>query len=204
VNEQVGLDLFGRAERQLHMSAVHGVAGLKRHHAAPAQACKFSPQFGRSQTQRAEVVVRRHLQAFDTASHVPGVAFIQQVIDAGMNRAGGAKYRLSFRLAVRLPNVFDVQNRQHHAFSVTQRDLAASRLERFGEIFLNVQGNGHRPQNAAAQPHVGADALVIRLGHESPQGRESSAYQQLEIADLTRRQIPRRPFPRMGLQFRDS
>src|ERR1700680_1050896 len=108
MKQQVGLNLFSRAERQLHMGTVHGVAGLERNYTAPAQTSKFGSQLGRSETQRAEVVVRRHLHAFHTTSHVPGVALVQQIVDARMNRAGGSKYRLSFGLAVRLPDFFHV------------------------------------------------------------------------------------------------
>ena len=118
-----------------------------------------------------------------------------------MNRAGGAEYRLRFGLAVRLPDCFDVQNREHHAFGIAQCNLAAARGQRFCKFFFNVQRDGHRPKNSAAEAHVVADALVIGWGHESSQGRESSAHEQFEIANLARGQIPRRPLSRMGFQF---
>src|ERR1700676_1011366 len=118
MDEQVSFDLFSCAEGQLHVGTMHWVAGLERDHAAPAQTSKFSSQFGRSETQRAEVVMRRHLQAFDPASHVPRVALVQQVIHAGMNRTDGSEYRLSFRLAVWLPDFLHMQNRQHDAFGI--------------------------------------------------------------------------------------
>ena len=98
--------------------------------------------------------------------------------------------RLGFGLAVGLPHVFDVQNRQHHAFGIAQRNFAAARLEGLGEVVSDIQGDGHGPQNATGQTHVVAHTLVIRARQEATQWREATAHQQFKIAELTRRQVP--------------
>src|SRR5579872_2297950 len=57
MDKQVGFDLFGGAEGQLHVGAMHWVTSLKGDHAAPTQPGKLSTQFGRGKTQSAEVVM---------------------------------------------------------------------------------------------------------------------------------------------------
>src|ERR1700724_3344973 len=120
-----------------------------------------------------------------------------------MNGAGSSEYGFGLCVAVGLPDFFNVKNCQHYAFGIAQRDLA-SRLQRLGEIFCNVQSDGHRPENATAEPHVVTNAFVIGLSHEPLQRRESSAHQQFQIADLAWREIPGWPFPGMSLKFCDS
>ncbi len=78
MNQQVGFHLLGGAEGQFLVGAMHGIAGLEGDDAAPAQAGKFGAQFRRSQTQRAEIVVRRRLQAFERAADIPGIGLVDQ------------------------------------------------------------------------------------------------------------------------------
>src|SRR5712692_9026482 len=99
MNEQVGLDLPGRAERELLVGAVHWIARLEGNHAWPGQARELGTQLGWSKPQGAEVVMRRRLRAFDAASHVPGIALVQQVIGAGMDVTGAIEHGLGFGLA---------------------------------------------------------------------------------------------------------
>ena len=190
MNEQVRLDLLGGAEREFLMGAVHGIARLEGNHAPPPQTGKLGTQFGWSQPQTFEVIVRRRLRAFDSATHVPRVALVQQVIGAGMDITRAIEDRLGFGLAVGLPHVFDVQNRQHHAFGIAQRNFAAARLEGPGEVISDIQGDRDGPQNATGRTHVVAHTLVIRARHEATQRREATAHQQFKIAELPRSQVP--------------
>src|SRR5208282_3967636 len=49
-----------------------------------------------------------------------------------------------------------------------------------------------------------AYAFVIGARHKSTQRRKAAGNQQLQITNLARGQVPRRPFFRVGLQFRRS
>ncbi len=49
MKKQVRFDLLGRAESELLVGPMHGIAGLERNHATPAEARKFSAQFCRRQ-----------------------------------------------------------------------------------------------------------------------------------------------------------
>ncbi len=203
MDQQIGFDLLGGAEGQFHVGAVHRIARLERNHAAPAFAGKFGAKFGGSQTQSAEIIMRRNLHAFDFSADVPRIRLIDGVIGAGMRRAGAGKNRFSFGFAIGLPDVLHVQHGEHHAFGIAQRDLAAARRELLGEFFGDVERDGHGPENAAGQAHVVADAFVIGARHETAQRRKSAGDQQFQIADLAGGKIPRRPFLGMGLQFGD-
>ena len=145
--------------------------------------------------------MRRHLNAFHAPAHVPRMSFVEQVIHAGMNLAGGLKNRMGFVLLVWLPNFIHVQDGEHHAFSVAQRNFGATGFESFRKLFCDVERDRHRPNHAAGEPHVLTDALVLGAGHEATQRRESATHQQFQITDLARSQIPGRPLARMGFQF---
>jgi hypothetical protein len=88
MNQQVRLNLLGRAKRQFHMRPVHGIPGLKGNHSAPSKPRKLGAQLPRSEPEGMEIVMRRFLRAFQTASHIPGVALVQQVIHSRMGGAG--------------------------------------------------------------------------------------------------------------------
>ncbi len=170
INQQVGFNLFGGAEGQFHVGAMHRVAGLKGHQSPPSQTCELGTQFRRSKPQRAEVVVRRHLQTFQSPTHVPGIGLVHRIIGAGVSRAGAVEYGFGFRGAVGLPNVFYREHRQHHAFGIAQGDLAAAGFQGLGKGFGDVERDGHGPEHAAFQPHVVAYAFVVGPRHESMQG----------------------------------
>ena len=204
MDQKAGFHLLGGAEGKLLMGAMHGIARLKGDDAAPAQASEFGAKFRRSQSQRAEIIVCRSLCAFEAAADVPGIGLVHGVIRAGMGLAGAIEHGFGFRVAVGLPYVLDVQDGQHDAFGIAQRNFAAARLEGLGEVLADVQRDGHGPEQPAGQLHVLTDAFVVGAIHESAQRGEAAAEQQLEIAKLAGGQVPRGPLARVSFQFVDG
>src|SRR4029077_2719818 len=102
------------------MGAVHWIARLKRNHAAPSQADKLSSQLGWCKAQRAKIVMRRGLQAFNFSANIPGVGLVHHIICAGVRFARAVEYGLGFSGPVWLPDFFYVQYGEHHAFGVAQ------------------------------------------------------------------------------------
>src|SRR5205085_12392698 len=121
-------------EGQLDVSPMHRIAGLERDNPAPALAAKLPTQVGWRQAQRFEIVAGRRLHTFQTPSNVPWMRFVEQIVDAGMNNAGSIEYALRFFSTIRFPHFFSVQQRQHHAFGISQRYLASTAGEGFCEI----------------------------------------------------------------------
>ena len=198
MDEEAGFDLFRGAEGELDVGAVHRVARLEGDDAAPALAGELGAQLGGSEAEGLEVVMARELQAFETAADVPRVALVHQVGDAGMRVARAVEDGFSFGLAIGLPDVLDMQDGDHDAFAVAQGDLAAAGLEGFGKGFGNVERDRHRPEEAAGQFHVAANAFVIGFVHEAGEGREPAVQEHLEVADLARGEIPGREVARFG------
>ena len=62
MNEQIRFHLLGGAHGQFDVRAVHGIARLEGDDCGPAQAAEFGAQFGGSQAQRTEIIVRVRLQ----------------------------------------------------------------------------------------------------------------------------------------------
>ena len=149
VKQKIGFNLLGRAERKFLVRAMHGIARLEGNDPAPAQARELRTQLRRGQAQGTEIVVGRTLQALEGPPHIPGIRLVDSIVGAGMRLAGGAEHALGFGGTIGLPYVLDVQNREHHALAVAQRNLAAAGRQRLGKLFGDVERDRHRPQNAA-------------------------------------------------------
>ena len=167
MDEEAGFDLLRGAEGEFDMRAVHRVTSLEGDDAAPALVRKIGAKLGGCLTQGLEVVVARELEALEPAADVPGIASVHQIGDAGMGDACAVKDGFAFSPTIGLPDVLHVQNGDHDALGVAQRDLGATGLEGLGEGLRNIKGDRHRPKKAAAQSHIAADALVIGLVHEA-------------------------------------
>ena len=72
-----------------------------------------------------------------------------------------------------MPDVFDVDHGEHHAFGIAERDVAI-RLELVGELLGHVERDRHRPERAVGEPHLGADRFVVGLSHEARERREAA------------------------------
>ena len=120
MNEQARLDLLRRAQGQLLVGAVHGVAGLERHHPRPPQPREGVPQLGRGVPQLLVVVERHRVHALDASPDVRRRGALEEVGGAGVLAVGGAEHRLGLRLAVGAPEVLDMKDGEHHALGVAQ------------------------------------------------------------------------------------
>ncbi len=96
-----------------------------------------------------------------------------------------------FRLGheIRAPHVGDFQRCQQHAFRIPQGNGLAS-PETLGERLADIQCDGHRPQDAAGEPHRIAHRVVVRPVEEAFQWREGAVHEQVQVADLSLGQIP--------------
>src|SRR5262249_30705822 len=126
VNEQIRFNLFCGAKRELDVRPVHRVSSLEGNDTAPSESSKLGPQFRRSESKAAEIVGRWSLRAFDSSADVPRIRFVDGVIRARMHCAGAAEHGLRLGLAIGLPDVFNVQHRQHYTFGIAQGYFAAA------------------------------------------------------------------------------
>jgi hypothetical protein len=200
VDEEAGVGGPGRAHEQLQVRPVHRVAGLEGDDPIPAAARELGPQLGRRVPQVPEVVVPGPPQSLDDTADVPASRPPPKVGDAGMDLVRGPEHLLRFGLPVWSPGVVDVQDGQRKAFRVPEHELGAG-TESTSNGIRNVEGDRDRPQSAVGQAHAGADRLVVGPAEEAPQRREAAAQQQLDIAELPSRQVPRRPPRRPSQQL---
>ena len=107
---------------------------------------------------------------------------------------------LGFGLAIGLPDVFDFDHGEHHAFGIAEGDLVAL-LELVGEFLGDVERDRHRPERAVGEPHLVADRFVVGLAHEAGERREAAVAEQLEVAELARREVPGGPIARLRFDF---
>ena len=92
---------------------------------SPAALGKLFAKLGRSMAQRFVVVVNRLLQALHAAAEVHRLALVHQIVHGRVLGAGSAEHALGFALAVRLPDVGDLNDGQHHALGIAERDGGA-------------------------------------------------------------------------------
>ena len=197
VNQQVGLDLLRRAQRQLLVRPVHRVARLERNDARPPQLGELGPQLRRGVAQEPVVVVRDGLHAGQRAADVVRLRPLEQVRHARMLRVRRAEDGLGLGLPIGPPDILDLQRRQHDAFGVAQRQAGAG-CERRGQRLGDVQRDRHRPQRAVGETHLRAHALVVAARHEAGERREAPVEQELQVAQLARREVVGRPVARFG------
>src|SRR5579864_813045 len=106
---------------------MHRIASLEGNDAAPSQTGELGAQLRWSETESAEIIVRRNLHAFDASTDVPRIGLVHRVVRARMGFAGAVKNRLSLGRAVGLPDFFDVEHGEHDAFEIAQSNLAGAR-----------------------------------------------------------------------------
>jgi len=168
VHEQVRVDVARRPERQLLVGAVHGIARLEGDDALPAARRKVGANLRGRFAQRLEIVVRRQLNRFDAAADVHRVR-AHHGGDARVFLVGRAEDALGLEVTIGRPDVFDVEDREHHPFRIAQRHLFASR-NAARELFGHVERDRHRPERSGRRAIVGDDQIDERSAvrrHES-------------------------------------
>ncbi len=192
MDEEVGLHLLGRPQGELVVGTVQRVAGLEGDHPAPAPAGELGPQLRRCAAQRQVVVVGGQLDALEGAGQVVGVRPLEQVGDARVGGVGRPEDPMGLRPPVGPVDLLDVQGRQHHPLGVTQGDGGA-RADLGGQLVGDVEGDRYGPERSVGQPHISTDRRHVGATEEPAQGRERTGQQELEVAQMAWRQIPRRP-----------
>ena len=200
VDEQARLDLLGRPQRQLLVRPVHsGCASGTRPLFVQPSLANSARSSRRRVAQQTVVVVGDRLHRGYPPADVAGLGSVEQMGDARMLRVCGAEHRGGLRLPIRLPDVLDVEDSHHDALLVAQRELR-SRRQRGRQRFRHVERDRHRPQGPVSQAHLRTDLVVVATAKETGERREPAAGEQLEVAELARSQIMRRPVARLGLQ----
>ena len=98
VDEDVGLTGAGSTDRQLAVSAVHGVACLEGNNTGPAEFIEMGAQLRGSKAQRDVVVVHETIDGGELAADVVCTGNIHEIIDSGVVGVS-AKDVLGFQLS---------------------------------------------------------------------------------------------------------
>ena len=183
MDQEICADLLRGPERQLLMGTVYGVSGLECDDPPPSQPCEVVTELQRRAAKLAEIVVARGLDTLDAAPYVHGVRLLQSVCGARVLRIGRTEHLLGLLHPVGTPDLFDVERRKHDALGVTKSE-GGSGLESFRARFVDIQGDGNRPERSVRQPHALTHAPVIARRHESAERRKTAVHEQLEVAHL--------------------
>ena len=168
VDEQLASDLASRAPGELQVGAVHGIASLERDDATPAGLDELGTQLCRSPAEVLEVVVCRRHDALEPAPDAGPVGRLQQLVDTRVLRAPRAVDGLRLETSIGPPDGLHPQRRQHHALGVAQRQEVVD-PQPAGDVVIDVEGDGNRPQGPVGQAHGGTDGVVVRRAHEAGQ-----------------------------------
>jgi hypothetical protein len=174
------------------VGAVHGIPRLEGDDAPPSEPRELLAKAGGSISERAEIIVGRELKTFETSSHVIGVRAIEGISDPGMFPVIGAEDRFRLIHAVRLKDLLDVESGQHDSLRIPQSEpVAFPKLPRHRLGYVQRDGDG--PERSVREPHSPDHAVVVRLAHETGEGREPAVQQELQVAELSRCQVPGGP-----------
>ena len=61
------------------------------------------------------------LEALDPAAHIHRIRRTQELRDTRVLPIGGPQYTIGFPLVIRLPDVFDVEDREHDSLGIAER-----------------------------------------------------------------------------------
>ena len=200
VDQQVRLQFAGRPQGQLEVRPMHRVAGLEGDRRLPSELREPSPQLLGRLAQSREVVVPRRLDPLDPAAHGHRVRPLVEMGNAGMGLVESPVDEFRLLAPVVLPDVVHREHHQRQPLQVAQNQLRP-RFQPVGSFRSDVKRDRNRPQRPGRQAHRLADAVERGPVHEPVERRESAAHQQLQIADLARRQGPGRPLARSLPQF---
>ncbi len=117
-----------------------------------------------------------------------------------MLSAHGPENALGLALAVGFPNVLNMEDSEHDAFRIAEGDVGAG-LQFVGKFLGDVERDGHRPERTVGEAHFVADGFVVGFLHEAGEGREAAVREELQVADLSRREVPGGPIAGLGLDF---
>ena len=106
-----------------------------------------------------------------------------------MGVVGGAVDGTGLFVAFRAPGSGDLHGGDERPLGVAKSErLAFVKVGR--ERIAHVEGHGDGPQRTTEKAHVAKDALVFGGADESLKRREGAVEQQLEVAELARREAP--------------
>ena len=100
-----------------------------------------------------------------------------QVVYRRMCEIIGTKYLLGFTRLVGRPAIGDGHGGEDHALLVAQSDVLTD-FQRFGELFVHVKCDRHRPERAIGQPHVLDHTVIIGFVEEPLKRVETTVHQQ--------------------------
>ena len=189
MNEKARLARAHGLAGELDMGAVQRVAGLERDDTPPAELAEAFAQRGRAVAQRAVIVVRNRTQAEHAPARIDRMRAAQQVGDAGVGVVDGAVDRTGLLDLLGPPRLPDLHDGDRHALAVAKRDRLSG-PERGGEGLAHVERHRDRPQRARGEAHGAQHALVLRRAHEPRERGEGAVEHQLQIAELTRGEVP--------------
>jgi len=163
------------------MSRVAGLEGddffpsplAKRRPRLPGLARKFqegAPRYFLDQRELARQAVRRHRG---------------DVLRPRMRVLGGAEHVLRFALAIDFVDFRKLQNRRPPSVFGRERDILSG-FQLFHCRFIDAERDWNRPRHSRRKPHLVARANVVRLAHETRQGRERARREHLEIGQVAR------------------
>ncbi|GBC80041.1 hypothetical protein HRbin09_01269 [bacterium HR09] len=191
MDQHRGPGFLGRLDGELHVGAVHGVAGLKSHDLLPAQAGKLAAELGRGVAEGDKVVMGGELQPLHRAAHIHRMGVVEKRRDPRVFLGVGAVNPLGFFALVRPPDVLHVEHSQTNAFRVPQSQ-GFPRRKLGGQLLRDVKHDGNGPEEPGGQAHALKHRFVLLGGHEALKGRKTAVEEELQVAELPGRKVPGR------------
>ena len=171
------------------MGAVERVAGLERDDAAPTEPGEALAQLVRRMAKRAVIVMRDRPQSVDAATHMDRMGAMQEVGHPRDERRRPCRTRRALPRPSLAARLADLHDGCEQSFGIAQRNRVAG-AQTGREVLAHVEGHRDRPQHARREPHPAQNPLVLGRAHEPLERGESAVQQELEIAELTRGEVP--------------
>jgi hypothetical protein len=170
VDEDVGLAGAGSADRQLTVSAVHGVPGLESDDLGPAKLVKVQTQFGGRVPETDIVVVLQAVDGLELTADVVLVDSLVEVLDGGVGHVAVLVEDFPrLLLLVWLVYIVDGDDGEVAVVAEVAKGNASSLLDTdfIDCLFRDIERDGDGEEVAVGETVFGNDTVVVLLVHET-------------------------------------
>lgn len=170
VDEDVGLAGAGSADRQLTVSAVHGVPGLESDDLGPAKLVKVQTQFGGRVAETDIVVVLQAVDGLELAADVVLLDSFVEVLDGGVGYVAVLVEDFPrLLLLVWLVYIVDGDDGEVTVVAKVTKGNASSLLDTdfIDCLFRDIERDGDGEEVAVGETVFGDDTVVVLLVHET-------------------------------------
>ncbi len=201
VDEQAAVNLSRGSFGDLFVDPVHRVPGLEGDDLGIAHLTQHGAHLSRRAPEVCEVKIAGQIDDLKLARDAE-IAPADHFGDQRVAGIGAAQDQLGFLFRIPGEDLFNVHHCKQVVAGVPESDLVDARGQ---QIMVDSEGDWDGEERAVDQPHLGHHAFIVVLAHKTIQGRKRARCEQLQVVQITGRDLDgrqvRRQFDKLFARF---